>query len=308
MSVAPVEKGSCESKVIARVAGRFYGEQKDLLTILENRFGSILPIDKVGNPIMKVKDSDQEKYFTSWTRTPEKVKPKNAGMRSNNEFEKLDEAYVLEAVENQFLTDFISGESDLSVGNEPQVVAAKSREMKADPCDRPYTVLPLAPPSTCDAPHPHKVTSTFPSENVKHDVLIDAIYQKLNSTKYFTDVRRYMVWHCLGGIMKKNPDFRANSSFAFRDKPYMLQLQCWWNNSGHLDNDSDRAKEYVNWVNEFRSSLKEEEMIEGAFINFVDRQVPVENYYGDNYSELQRIKKDYDPTNLLGFPMGIALK
>jgi hypothetical protein len=307
MSVAPVEKGSCESKVIARVAGRFYGEQKDLLTILENRFGSVLPIDQDGNPIMKVEGSAQEKYFTSWTRTPENGNLKSAGRRSNNEFEMLDEDYILEAVENQFLTDFISGESDLSFGNEPQVVAAKSREMKADPCDRPYTVLPLAPPSTCDAPHPHKVTSTFPSESVKHDALIDMIYQKLNSTKYFTDVRRYMVWHCLGGIMTEDK-LRDNSSFAFRGKPYMLQLQCWWNNSGHLDNDSDRAKEYVNWINEFRSSLEKQNMIDGAFINFVDRKVPVENYYGDNYGELQRIKKDYDPTNLFGFPMGIALK
>lgn len=331
-----------EGKVIARVAGRFYGEKDILLKILKNRFGDILPVCNgekkscdAGQPLMQKDHPQAKNYFTSWRRIPKKTKKQEVvaseGAELFNSFGPED-VFLSEASENQFLTDFISGENDFhlfSGSQTVQMVSDGSNSMgikelatveEANICERSnYTVLPNAPAITCDAPHPHKITSAYPeSENVDKE-LIDVIYKKLDATKYYSDVRRYMVWHCLGGKMTEEK-LKDHSSFAYRDKPYMLQLQCWWNNSGKLLNDECRDKEYVEWVNKFRSGLEELELIEGAFINFVDKDIVQEistlegrlklltYYYGDNLDKLQEIKKQYDPDTVFDFEMGIPNK
>jgi hypothetical protein len=44
---------------------------------------------------------------------------------------------------------------------------------------------------------------------------------------------------------------------------------------------------------------------EGAFINFPDREVPLESYYGTRLNDLKAVKRQYDPDDFFHFDMGI---
>ena len=48
-------------------------------------------------------------------------------------------------------------------------------------------------------PHPHKVTSLYPKDNIDHRKLANQIYDQMAEAPFLADVNRYMVWHCLGG-------------------------------------------------------------------------------------------------------------
>jgi hypothetical protein len=190
--------------------------------------------------------------------------------------------------------------------------------------ERPKAVLPAAPKSSCDQPHPHKVSSGFPKEEKDkkggHEKLVAFIYNYLADTCYYADVARYVSFHSLGGAVRKNPDWRA---FAYANKPYLLQIQSWWNDSSRLFVNEQRNEDYVAWVNTFRKEM--DEYLEGAFINFIDKDLldgiqgegaePQNNpaavlkllkiYYGKNLDQLRKIKKKYDPNNVFNFPLSI---
>ena len=322
----PKGKQSCDAAVVARVGGRFFGKADELLPILENWFKDILPLvgnkDKSGKsvPLMKDELTGSLNYFNSWNerKLSQNVKKPNRGLTAkklskndlaaNNDFQGPDIA-----AENQYLADFMTG-MDIAEVTVPGLV--DSTNTLQDKCSRPFTVLPGAPPITCDAPHPHKVTSAYPASQASDDQLINDIYDQLNQSKFFPDVRKYMVWHCLGGRMA-DKTLKKDSCFAFRDKPYLLQLQCWWNNSGKLDNDAPRSAEYVRWIDDFRKQLEESALLEGAFINFVDKALVADPttaqgrydllqfYYGDNLDRLIKAKKRFDRDNLFSFQMSI---
>lgn len=172
--------------------------------------------------------------------------------------------------------------------------------------------LPLPPNVTCDAPHPHKVTSGFPKANIDHYKLAEKIHEYLANTCYRADINKYMSFHCMGGAVYDHPEQRA---FPWSDKPYMLQVQAWWNLSGNAGIDRQRRNEYDDWVINFRKYIEAD--IEGAFINFVDKdlvanpQTPqgrlplLRHYYGENLPKLMAIKTKYDAHNFFEFGMSI---
>lgn len=273
------------SAVHGRMGGLFYGTKEDLWHLLRTHFGKEL--------IPEIKDFNaSEKYHNQTRRT----------LGANT-----DKTKISLAKHQSYVSDFAN--PTVSIQNTTSIL---------EPCgDRNYRILPDAPSSTCDRPHPHKVTSGFPkaTSEIEHHQLVDAIYEYLGRTCFYTDVNRYMSFHCLGGAVTKNPEQRI---FAFHDKPYMLQIQCWWDDAGNTFTNVARNKEYVEWVKNFRENLSKK--IEGAFINFVDRSL-VEHpetpegriellkiYYGEeNLNYLHEVKSTYDRHNVFDFEMSIPL-
>lgn len=172
---------------------------------------------------------------------------------------------------------------------------------------------PNAPKSTCDDPHPHKVSSSFPSSSDhKHlEGLMDKMVKYIKNSSYSPAINKYMSLHCMGGqISKVSPTATA---FPHRQSPFMMQIQAWWS----VPNDP-KTPEYLDWVKDFRLTLKP--YTEGAFINFPDKTlVPdyttpqgridlLTYYYKGNLCELMDIKNKYDANNLFNFGMSIPPK
>ncbi|WP_299677465.1 FAD-binding protein [uncultured Dokdonia sp.] len=270
------------SAVHARMGGLFYGSKKALLALLHTHFGDLIP-----------KEDDfvslQEKHHTQLTKRAVTTQEKNQVSLSRHQ---------------SVISEFVN----------PTVAVNTVTHTTCG--DRDYRVLPDAPSSTCDKPHPHKVTSGFPKATTatEHHQLVDAIYNYLGHTCFYVDVNRYMSFHCLGGAVTNHPEQRV---FAFSNKPYLLQIQCWWDDAGNAFTNVARNEAYVQWVIDFRKSLLPH--IAHAFINFIDKTlVPdpsttegrkklLAMYYGDNFQRLCEIKTAYDPTNLFDFEMSIPL-
>ncbi len=273
------------SAVHARMGGLFYGSKKTLLSILRKYFGDLIP--------------KEEKHFVSLKETKHKQLYKNALDSSN-------QSNTLSLAKHQnIISEFVNPTVHI---NDTSSTATSCKE------DRNYRVLPNAPSSTCDRPHPHKVTSGFPKATTDHCELVDTIYEYLGHTCFYIDVNRYMSFHCLGGAVTEHT---AQRVFAFPTKPYLLQIQCWWDDAGNAFTNVARNKVYVQWVEDFRKNLASQ--IEGAFINFIDRSlVPnpetpegrlqlLEIYYQENLEKLRGIKTKYDPENIFDFGMSIPL-
>ncbi|GAB5399549.1 MAG: hypothetical protein Aureis2KO_11340 [Aureisphaera sp.] len=270
------------SAVHTRMGGLFYGSKGDLLDLLREHFGSLIP---------------DESGFVS-------LEEKHYGTDQIKRSKSATQGISLSKHQSR-IADFVN----------PTAPLHNPLHTTTSCGDRGLRILPDAPSSTCDRPHPHKVTSGFPKNTDKeaHVKLVDAIYDFLGKTCFYSDVNRYMSFHCLGGAVTENTESRI---FAFHDKPYMLQIQCWWDDAGNAFTNVSRNKAYVQWVASFREHISP--MIEGAFINFVDRDL-VPNpetpegrlkllgiYYGEkNLEELRKIKTEVDSEHFFYFEMSI---
>jgi len=147
----------------------------------------------------------------------------------------------------------------------------------------------------CAPPHPHKVSSAF-SRSLSGETSAE-YYSRLakevseyfkNSVegdykKHLPNVRSYMTIHSMGGAMKNEPE--GGSAFVFRNTEFLLQFQSWWNYPSGKTGESCRANKewqqvYIDWVTNLRGVLQTEELVDGAFINFVDKDIPLKEYYG----------------------------
>ena len=161
-----------------------------------------------------------------------------------------------------------------------------------------------APRDTCDAPHPHKVSSAFPKPGIDYGKLAKVITAYINTPqKGITKnekVCAYLSIHSMGGAITEVPTH--DTAFYFRDKPFLLQPQAWWGSP-----TDPEAPKYIQWIDNFRKTLDKEGLTEGAFINFVDREVPLVAYYRtqENLNHLGAIKQEYDQDNLFKFDMSI---
>lgn len=187
----------------------------------------------------------------------------------------------------------------------------------------------IAPPtSNCGAPHPHKVSSAFSKVSGQSyyrqvaEVVTEYFEETVNG-KYAVNlpyVRSYMTFHAMGGAMSNPPE--GGSAFAFRSNEFLIQIQSWWNYSTTVKGCSKKMewqKPYIDWVTNFRAKLEKANLIEGAFINFVDKNLGpdpstaegryelLKYYYGDNLDRLIEIKSQYDPNNICDFEMGIPV-
>ncbi|GAB5526459.1 MAG: hypothetical protein Roseis2KO_43310 [Roseivirga sp.] len=308
--------------VRGRMGGNFYGTKEELIKLLKKEFGCLIPMDG-DEPLISVDGAGVDSYFSSLRQSRVKAIIDRSDDKKGTEANKLsnvkpglsDEKLKLLA---QASLDYVYAQFNLITGEvENPVSASHSKEMESGDEGFKYDVLPAAPNVTCDMPHPHKVTSLYPKDGIDHRKLANQIYAQLAEPPFLADVNRYMVWHCLGGAMR-NPEFENASSFAFRNKPYMLQLQSWWNHAGQLRNDKSRDKDYTRWINDFRKELQGHEMTEGAFINFVDKDIVedistpegrlelLKHYYGQNLNKLREIKTKVDPYNAFDFAMGVV--
>jgi hypothetical protein len=185
------------------------------------------------------------------------------------------------------------------------------------------TYKKLPPPGvTCLTPHPHKISSGYPVEG-KYRELAEKMAQKIieSNKESYEGVRLYMVLHGMPG--KGGGKTSDESAFYYRDKEILLQFQSWWEKpefAGRKENSasdkyfSHKFKEeraayekdqqsYIDWVSDARKKFAEE--LEGAFINFVDKGLKIEEYYGKNFQKLREKKLKYDSNDVFSFPMSI---
>lgn len=193
-----------------------------------------------------------------------------------------------------------------------------------DPAPKDSDYTRNAPPTvTCTAPWPHKISSGFPVKGGYRELAREMveIIKKTNRDEEKNAARLYMVLHAMPGPQGKvQPE---ESAFFWRNKDFLLQFQAWWSRPPLEDNpkskgaskiykspeayekDQDR---YIEWIRAARRTLAEKGLLEGAFINFVDKEIPVEDYYGENFNALKRIKAKYDPSNVFTFPLAIPVE
>lgn len=170
--------------------------------------------------------------------------------------------------------------------------------------------VPPPPSITCDAPHPHKISSAFQkiAGGSTHDEkAIDTVLAHAANPFPLTGARAYITFHALGGNVLADP---AQHAFFYGDRIFLLQLQTWW-----ADPQDPDGQAYIDWVRQLRDALEPD--VEGAFINFVDyelvknpespegREKLLKYYYGKNLARLQKVKQEYDPENFFEFRMSL---
>ena len=193
-----------------------------------------------------------------------------------------------------------------------------------------YTLSPFQPPKAKGAPRlsrsererlrehlgthpgyqpgPAGLTSTCAGVAIRHKVSSGFVRRRadLNLVSALIDVirnttppqppgaaRQYVSLHCLGGAASDEP---LASAYAFRDRSVLLQYQAWWQGQG-LD------KTCIDWIKNFRNTMAP--YTRGAFINFVDRDIPLVDYYNGKLPLLVQVKQQWDPEHFFQFEMGI---
>lgn len=138
--------------------------------------------------------------------------------------------------------------------------------------------ISVAPTSTCDAPHPHKISSFFPKKGIDYAAFANAIFEYMNKDHGFGNkLNCYLSLHGMGGKIKEGDNY-----FYYKDRDFMLQIQAWWSDP----NDPDNNK-YLAWVEGLRLQLNHKGFTEGCFVNFPDY----------NCIRKSEKSKKYDPTN-----------
>jgi len=300
--VKPVEGKIVDGKksvVHGRMGGKFYGSKIELLALLIKYFG-VLAMNKITPETFT---ENPEGYSESLKEEKSVVK---SAKFAKSDFKSFDaKSKTISYTKNQReLIDFINPTSNIQYVD----IATDTGECKK----LDLTVLPNSGPgSTCDRPHPHKVSSSFPKDEIEHNDLVEAIYSYLEKSCYYADVNMYMSFHCMGGAVARS----TNNSFGYSQKPYMLQIQCWWDDVSNAFTNEGRNTVYVQWVKDFRESITN--YTEGSFINFVDKTLVsdiekdenrlklLKIYYNDKLGELRSVKKKYDSDQLFSFEMSI---
>jgi hypothetical protein len=151
---------------------------------------------------------------------------------------------------------------------------------------------------TCaGVPLRHKISSGF----ARRDFDMAAVRlatRIIKNTPYQDDARQYVSFHSLGGAISEQP--QGGNAFAFRDRHFLLQYQAWWlPKAGILDPIC------IKWIDDFRRAMKGGLCTDGAFINFVDRDIPVAEYYAQNFPTLRDVKAYWDKGYFFRFGLSI---
>jgi len=154
--------------------------------------------------------------------------------------------------------------------------------------------------TTCaGVPIRHKISSGFANPTLDATA-VRTLVGLIRETRVDPRARQYVSLHCLGGGIRKE---RAPSSFVFRDREVLLQYQAWWQpDAPGLDHIC------IPWVENVRDKMNP--YTDGAFINFVDAQIPLGDYYKstgrqDAMPFLRKVKKDWDHNNVFKFELSI---
>ena len=227
-------------------------------------------------------------------------------------------------INSQFFTPDAKNTKNLNNSNKLNLAAHKKQHETFNSFQNSNHLI-QAPSSTCDTPHPHKISSSFPKIKTEVDIdkLVEDIYNYMNKkNKYINpEISAYISLHGMGGKMNEN---HMERSFHYGNKPFMLQIQAWWEETSNPNKEN-----YLNWVEEFRKELTTH--TEGCFVNFPDYNIVKENdefkfsdkpilnnnerekflkiiYKESLFEELQEVKKKYDKSNFFNHTMSIPLK
>jgi FAD/FMN-containing dehydrogenase len=104
----------------------------------------------------------------------------------------------------------------------------------------------------------------------------------------------------LGGQID-NAEFAKTSSFAHRTRPYLSELQTYWDKP---EEEEKRVKAYGEVRDMFQDNGITTQYINYPDLGFKNWETA---YYGDNYKRLQEVKKKYDPDNLIRHEQSIKI-
>lgn len=181
------------------------------------------------------------------------------------------------------------------------------------------------PASTCDAPHPHKISSAFPladsdaaDKQANYAKIARATANFFDQTnrskeawKPYQSASLYLVLHGLGATQKANSAVKnfapAETAFFWRNKDVIFQWQAWWS-----DPANPKEGEFLKWIAAGRAALSGPNLVEGACINFVDKNLDLAAYYGkskggSNLPRLKQIKAKYDPNKVFWFDEKLSI-
>lgn len=172
---------------------------------------------------------------------------------------------------------------------------------------------PSASGSTCDRPHPHKVSSCFPkSRKQASENIIKELIEKVGAETYDRRVNKYISLHGMGGNIN---NMAVDSSMPYKDRDFIVQIQAWWD----FDYDDSFNNHCIAWVAKTREKINK--YTEGAFINFLDKSIIpnsgnekadkeklMKMYYGKHFDDLVKIKNKVDPHAEFDFEMSIPNK
>lgn len=106
-----------------------------------------------------------------------------------------------------------------------------------------------------------------------------------------------LVWTHMGGkIEKVKPEATA---FWHRKARFLWEVKAIWAND-------DQLLQNVDWGYQLGEAMKPNDV--GAYVNYIDPLLSnwKEEFYGGNYNELVRIKKEWDPKNRFTFQQAIG--
>jgi hypothetical protein len=140
----------------------------------------------------------------------------------------------------------------------------------------------------------HKISSAFARTSFGPPAAAE-LSRLIRSAPVVPGARQYVSLHCLGGAIRPG---RPDTSFAFRDRNVLLQYQAWWQADA-----SDLDCRCITWIRDMRQAMSAH--TDGAFINFVDREIPLEEYYKEHYPFLREMKGRLDSKEFFKFDMSI---
>ncbi|CEL59135.1 putative FAD-linked oxidoreductase YgaK OS=Bacillus subtilis (strain 168) GN=ygaK PE=3 SV=4 [Rhizoctonia solani AG-1 IB] len=157
-----------------------------------------------------------------------------------------------------------------------------------------------------DSPAFHHHTSfIFGSEALKPDVVstVDQIMEELRGvlSKHDPNGKAYLIWVQVGGKTLK-PGAK-DTAFYWRDASYVSYFKLQWY-------DRHATNPMLDFVGNVKEKLVQYTIQQqAAYVNFTDPTIPnwQEAYYGGNYSRLQEIKQEWDPSNFFHFEQSIEL-
>lgn len=171
--------------------------------------------------------------------------------------------------------------------------------------------LKLIPPDL-DLPAPHKITSRVVIKEGLGDEGRKNLIKSLESNLLHIEGELALI-HCyvtLGAISGtyydnyKPEEFPKGSAFPYKDRPYFIQYQAWWNETdeaikqGKTNHEYCYTNEAQDWIEVSRQNNFPQ--TKGAFISFKDSAVPTRDYFLESFEKLREIKIKYsnDPQNI----------
>jgi len=167
-------------------------------------------------------------------------------------------------------------------------------------------------PGDVDDPATHRLTSRLVRAEGLGDKgrkrLINSLRSDLVSVDgYAAGIHTYVTLGAIWGDFYKNYsrlEHPLGSAFPYKDRPYTIQYQCWWNEQD-IDKEHGKAfhvyryvNEAMDWIDESRERNFPETL--GSFISFKDASIPTRQYFLQSFDRLRRIKLAYskDENNL----------